>query len=75
VQLWQSAVEKVSKVLKMGGPSEPKMEGPAFAGFAPSQWDAESVINAGFVSGDAGKLLGTFAEHHYAVSRISIPFF
>lgn len=69
VEIWSTIVNKITSVIKLGGPNEPKMEGPAFAGFAAGQWDAMSMLNAGFREGKAGKLLGTFGEHHYSVSR------
>ncbi|KAJ9094739.1 hypothetical protein QFC21_005897 [Naganishia friedmannii] len=66
VEIWDTIVNKITGIIKLGGPNEPKLEGPAFAGFAAGQWDAMSVLNAGFREGNAGKLLGTFGEHHYS---------
>ncbi|KAJ9121284.1 hypothetical protein QFC24_004620 [Naganishia onofrii] len=66
VEIWSTIVNKVTSIIKLGGRNEPTLEGPAFAGFASGEWDAMSVLNAGFRDGKAGKLLGTFGEHHYS---------
>jgi hypothetical protein len=70
VKLWDTIVDKMGSVIKLGGPNEPKLQGPAIAGFAPGEWNAAALINAGMHEGKAGKLLGTFGEHHYSVSSV-----
>jgi hypothetical protein len=71
IKLWDTVVDNLGPVIKLGGPSEPKLQGPAIAGVALGEWNAATLLNAGMREGKAGKLLGAFGEHHYLVSSLS----